>query len=162
MFNVKNLKIIFLALLLAGAMPVLCMADGTRVNLGAYTNFGSTSLNLVVMLANPSDSPINITEIKIYRPDGTLEASPNFVGGGLPGSSFTIGPFESKRFNFRASGIIPVTPPSPPVFQMHTIWESDGTNNGLKGYSVVATVNQFTGVVSKIAVEGFDIKKKKK
>ena len=29
---------------------------------------------------------------------------------------------------------------------------------GLKGNSVVVTVDQFTGVVSKIAVEGFDVK----
>jgi hypothetical protein len=83
MFNVKNLKRIFLALLLACAMPVLCMADGkkhhgTRVNVGAHANTGGGgALRLIVQLVNPSDSTITIKGIKFFRPDGT-EASPTF------------------------------------------------------------------------------------
>jgi hypothetical protein len=165
MFNVKNLKIIFLALLLAGAMPVLCMADGmkhhgTRVNTGAYSILnGDTFLNLTVFYINPSSSPITIKEIKIFRPDGT-KVPPNFLNTNFPPPPFVLGPYESKGFGLTGINNIQREnwPPMTGLFQIHADWESDRANNGLKGHSVVVTVAQFTGVVSKIAVEGFDVK----
>ncbi len=167
MFNVKNLKIIFLALLLAGAMPVLCMADGkksgTRVNTGAHAVFtNGATLRLVVQYQNPSTNPITINAIKIYRPDGT-EVSPNFPAALFPVPPFDLGPYEAKGFPLGVVGINPVDflPISTMgVFQVHTDWESKRPTNGLKSFSVVIT-NIPGGEVSKHAVEGFDIKVKK-
>ena len=171
MFNVKNMKIIFLALLLACVMPVLCMADGkghhhknhgTRVNAGAHIDFlNGGTLRLVVQYLNPSSNPVTIKEIRVYRPDGS-QASPNFAAAGFPVPPFDLGPFEARGFALIATGVQAVTPPPLGVFQVHADWESGRSTHGLKSVSVVVTANPASGVVSKIAVEGFDIKDKKK
>ncbi|MBC8554293.1 MAG: hypothetical protein H8D23_32185 [Candidatus Brocadiales bacterium] len=98
MLNVKNLKIIFLALLLTVAMPVLCMAGGkshnrvkhgTRVNGGAHADSpGGGALYLIVHYLNPSNNPITIKEIRVYEPNGT-QVSPNFSL-----DSFPVPPFD--------------------------------------------------------------------
>lgn len=147
-------------------MPVLCMADGkghhkkhgTRVNTGAhadFTNSGQT-LRLVVQYLNPSNNPITINAIKIYRPDGGTPLSPN-TNFPVP---FTLGPFQAKGFALGGVGINPVFWPPVGVFQVHTAWESERATNGLKSFSIVIT-NIPSGEVSKHAIEGFDIKNKK-
>ena len=170
MLNVKNLKIIFLALLLAVAMPVLCMAGGkghnrvkhgTRVNGGAHAvSPGGGALYLIVHYLNPSNSPITIKEIRVYKPDGTLE-SPNFGLDFFPTPPFDLGPFESKGFALLATGVDPVVFPPRGIFQVHADWESKKPTNGLKSTSIVVSVNPGVGVVGKIAIEGFDIKNNK-
>ena len=168
MFNVKNLKIIFLALLLAAAMPVLCIAGGkgdhkkygTRVNTGAHADLnGSAGLRLIVFYLNPSSNPITIKEIKVFRPDGTL-ASPNFSLDLFPTPPFNLEPFESKGFALIATGVQPVSFGPRGVFQVHTDWESENATVGLKGNSVVVGFNQ-SGSTGRMVVEGFDIKSKK-
>jgi len=162
MFNIKNLKIIFLALLLTGTMPFLCMADGkghqgkkhgTRVNVGIHANPGG-GLRLIVQYLNPSNNPITIREIKVFRPDGT-QVFPNFALDSFPTPPFDLGPFESKGFALIATGVQPVTFPPRGVFQVHTDWESERATVGLKGHSVEVGFN------SRLAIEGFDIKDKK-
>ena len=166
MFNVKNLKIFFLALLLVCAMPVLCMAQGkkhhgTRVNVGAHADTGGGALRLIVQLVNPSDSTITITDIKFFRPDGT-QVSPIFPPPpslSFPGSiPFDLGPHEARGVVLMAGGIDPVNFSLTPngVFQVHTEWESTRATSGLKSFSVVVTTNSF-GVVSKISGDGFDL-----
>jgi hypothetical protein len=170
MFIVQNLKHIFLAALLMVAVPTLCMADdkgharskqGTRVNAGAHANpIGGGSLRLIVHLINPSDSPITIKEIKVFDPDGT-QASPNFPAALFPVPPFDLGPYEAKGFSLEEAVIAPVNFPPLGVFQVHTTWEAEKPITGLKGYSVVVGVGPF-GVVSRIAVEGFDLPDGKK
>jgi hypothetical protein len=170
MLNVKNLKIIFLALLLTAAMPVLCMAGGkghrhvkhgTRVNGGAHADTpGGGALYLVVQYLNPSNNPITINQIRVYKPDGTL-ASPNFAADSFPVPPFDLGPFESKGFTLLATGVQPVAMVPRGVFQVHADWESKKPTNGLKSTSIVVSVNPGVGVVGKIAIEGFDIKNNK-
>lgn len=163
MLNVKNLKRIFLFLLIAVAMPVLCMADGkehhhkmhgTRVNAGPHAGDGGGALRLIVQYLNPSDNPITIKEIRVYRPDGT-QVFPNFSLDLFPTPPFDLGPFESKGFALIVTGVQPVFFPPKGVFQVHADWESKKVTNGLKSTSIV------TGSSGKIAIEGFDIKNKK-
>ena len=45
---------------------------------------------------------------------------------------------------------------------MHADWESKKPTNGLKSTSIVVSVNPGVGIVSKVAIPGFDIKNKKK
>jgi len=170
MLNVKNLKIIFLALLLAVAMPVLCMAggksnnhvkQGTRVNGGAHADSpGGGALYLIVHYLNPSNNPITIKEIRVYRPDGT-QVSPNFAADSFPTPPFDLGPFESKGFALLATGVQPVAFVPRGVFQVHADWKSEKPTNGLKSTSIVVSVNPGVGIVSKVAIKGFDIKSKK-
>ena len=170
MLNVKNLKIIFLALLLAAAMPVLCMAGGkgnhhikhgTRVNGGAHADYpGGGALYLVVQYLNPSNNPITIKEIRVYEPDGT-QVFPNFAADSFPVPPFDLGPLESKGFTLLATGVQPVAMVPRGVFQVHADWESKKPTNGLKSTSIVVTVNPGFGAVSKVAIPGFDINSKK-
>ncbi len=171
MLIVQKLKKIFLTALLIAAVPTLCMAEGparskhgTRVNAGAHANnIGGGSLRLIVQLVNPSNSTITINDIKIFRPNGT-QASPNFPAALFPVPPFDLGPYEAKGFPLGVVGIAPVDflPISTMgAFQVHTEWESTHKSTGLKSFSVVVTNTFGTGVVSKIAVEGFDIKVKK-
>ncbi len=170
MFNSKNLKIVFLAFLalfLAGAMPALPLADGkdhqmkygTRVNTGAHADIinNGVTLRLVVQYQNPSNKPITINEIKIYRPDGGTPLSPNNTNFPVP---FTLGPFQSKGFVLGGVGINPVSWPPVGVFQVHAKWESERATNGLKSFSIVIA-NTLGGEVSRHAIEGFDIRNKK-
>ena len=166
MFNIHNLKKIFLAALLIAAVPALCMADdkgharskhGTRVNAGAHIDFlNGGTLRLVVQYLNPSSDTVTIKEIRVYRPDGS-QTSPNFATAGFPVPPFDLGPFESRGFALIATGVQPVTPPPMGVFQVHADWESRRPTNGLKSVSVIVTANSGVGVVSKIAVEGFNL-----
>ena len=170
MLTAQNMKKIFLTVFITTIAYTLCITTvdarphvkhGTRVNIGAHANLGGSLLSLVVMLVNPSDSPITIKEIKIFNPDGDLQ-SPTFDDiNNLPEPPFTIDPFGSKGFTFAAANIARVNFPPPSVFQVHTTWEAEKPTTGLKGYSVVVTTTTGVGVVSKIAVEGFDIKDKK-
>ena len=170
MLNVKNLKIIFLALLLAAAMPVLCMAGGkghnrvkhgTRVNGGAHADApGGGALRMIVHYLNPSNNPITIKEIRVYRPDGT-QVSPNFATDSFPVPPFDLGPFQSKGFSLIATGVQPVFFSPRGIFQVHADWESKKPTNGLKSTSIVVTVNPGFGAVSKVAIPGFDINSKK-
>jgi hypothetical protein len=171
MINAKNLKTIFLALLLAAVMPVLCMASGkghnhvkhgTRVNVGAHADLGgNTHLRLIIYYINPSNNPITIKEIKIYKPDGTL-ASPNFALDSFPVPPFDLGPFESNGFALIATGVQPVSFQPRGVFQVHTDWESEGNTIGLKSHSViVGFTDNVSGSITRFAIEGYDIKNKK-
>ncbi len=167
MLTVQKMKKILFAVLFTTATTALCTTNvdahvkhGTRVNVGAHADLGGALLSLVVILVNPSDRPITIKEIKIFNPDGDLQ-SPTFSIDNLPLPPFTIEPFGSKGFNFAAANIGRVDFPPPSVFQVHTTWEAEKPTTGLKGYSVVVTTTTGVGVVSKIAVEGFDIKDKK-
>ena len=155
MFYAKNLKIIFLALLLAGAMPVLCMADGkshhgTRVNVGVYTD----TINLIIHYQNPSNDSVTIKEIKVFRPDGT-EVFPNFSAESFPVPPFDLEPFESKGFSLRGTGVQPVALVPWGTFQIHADWKAKRATSGLHSYSVVVSAS---GVSVK---EGFDIKGRK-
>ena len=169
MLNVQKLKKIFLAVLLIAAVPALCMADGkkhhgTRVNAGAHADTGGGGkLRLIVQLVNPSDSTITIKDIKFFRPDG-IQVFLNSPAPNFPVPPFDLGPHEARGVVLMAGGIDPVDFTLTPngVFQVHTEWESRHKATGLKSVSVVVTINPFGAVVSKIAVEGFDIKKKKK
>ncbi|MBT6564956.1 MAG: hypothetical protein HON76_20775 [Candidatus Scalindua sp.] len=166
MFNSKNLKIVFLALFLAGAMPVLSLADGkdrhmkygTRVNTGAHADIinNGVTLRLVVQYQNPSNKPITVNEIKIYSPDGGTPLSPN-TNFPVP---FTLGPLQSKGFVLGGVGINPVSWPPVGVFQVHAKWESEQATNGLKSFSVIIA-NTLGGESSRHSIEGFDIKNKK-
>ena len=169
MLTFRNMIKFFIVVCLIAVVPTLCMADGkkhhgTRANTGAYSILnGSTLLNLIVFYVNPSNSPITIKEIKIFRPDGT-KVTPDFSNANIPQPPFDLGPYESKGFALAEIDTTQIPretwPPITGLFQVHTDWESDRATNGLKGHSVVITV-QSSGVVSKIAVEGFDIKVKK-
>jgi hypothetical protein len=169
MLIVQKLKKIFLAVFITTVTTALCttyieagpnVKQGTRVNAGAHANLiGGGSLRLIVHLINPSDSPITIKEIKIFDPDGT-QASPNFPAALFPVPPFDLGPYETKGFSLEEAVIAPVNFPPPRVFQVHTTWEAEKPITGLKGYSVVVGVGPF-GVVSRIAVEGFDLPAKK-
>ena len=61
-----------------------------------------------------------------------------------------------------ATGVQPVTFVPRGVFQVHADWESKKPTNGLKSTSIVVSVNPGVGIVSKVAIPGFDIKNKKK
>ncbi len=162
MFTVQNLMKIFLAVLFATAASALCTTDveakkGTRVDVGAHINFTSgASLNMLVTYVNPSDRPITIKEIKIFRPDGILEVDPNFLAAGLTTPPFDLGPFESKGFLLSAVGINPVTFPPLGFFQVHTYWDSQQATAGLKSWSVI-TGNDGFGVLTRTSQEGFDL-----
>ena len=165
MFTVQNLMKIFLAVLFATAASVLCTTDveakkGTRVDVGAHINFGGPSLNMLVTYVNPSDRPITIKEIKIFRPDGTLVDSPglpNFPGANFPNPPFDLGPFESKGFLLDVVGIPPPTFSLPfGWFQVYTYWDSQQATAGLKSWSVI-TGNDGVGGLSRTSQEGFDL-----
>ncbi len=166
MFTVQNLMKVFLAVLFTTVASALYTTDvearykkGTRVDVGAHVTFLSgASLRMLVTYVNPSDSPITIKEIEIFRPDGTLETSPNFAGAGLPGPPFVLGPFESKGFLLEAVGIGPISIPPPPFgwFQVYTYWESEQATAGLKSWSVI-TGNNGLGGVSRTSQEGFNL-----
>ena len=56
MLTVNNMKKIFIVILIIAVTPTLCLAcgtrdHGTRVNIGAHTDFG---LGLIVMIMNPN------------------------------------------------------------------------------------------------------------
>ncbi len=164
MFTVQTLMKIFLAVLFATAALALCTTDveakkGTRVDVGAHINFTSgASLNMLVTYVNPSDRPITIKEIKIFRPDGILEVDPNFLAAGLTTPPFDLGPFESKGFLLEAVGIGPISIPPPPFgwFQVYTYWDSQQATAGLKSWSVI-TGNNGLGGVSRTSQEGFNL-----
>ncbi len=61
----------------------------------------------------------------------------------------------------KETGVEPVAFVRRGVFQVHADWESKKPTNGLKSSSIVVTINPGGGVVSKIAVEGFDLPAKK-
>ncbi len=175
MFNVQNMKKLFLALLLIATVPALCMADGkghhrmkhgTMVNVGAHADLpllGET-LRLVVQYVNPSNNPITIKEIKIFRPDGIEpDPAPDFAAAGLE-PPFELGPFQAKGFALSAVGIDPEEwSPMTGVFQVHTKWKSRRSTNGLKSFSIIITRSPYIGniVTGKHSIEGFDIKDKK-
>ncbi len=170
MVTIRNMKRIFIVVLLIAVVPGLCMAQGkkhhgTRVNTGAHSilGTGNSFINLLVFYVNPSSSPITIKEITIFRPDGTA-VSPDFSNASFPQPPFDLGPFESKGFGLTEINNIQQEnwPPITGLFQVHADWESDRATNGLKGHSVVITVSKYAGVVSKTAVEGFDIKDSRK
>ncbi len=169
MFTVQNLMKIFLAVLFAIAALALCTTDveasykkGTRVNVGAHVDFlNGASVRMLVMFANPSDSPITIQEIKIFRPNGDLVDSPglpNFAGANFPDPPFELGPFESKGFLLLAVGITPANMPPLPFgwFQVYTYWNSKQATAGLKSWSVI-TGNDGFGVLTRTSQEGFDL-----
>ncbi len=171
MYTVQNLMKIFLAVLFATAASALCTTDvaarqfkkGTRVDVGAHANFTSGSLRMSVNFVNPSDSPITIQEIKIFRPDGT-EDIPDFSGTDfavlqdIPVVPVVLGPFASKGFLL---GLVDIEPeeflPSVGWFQVHTYWKSQKLTAGLKSWSV--TIGNDSGglVVSRSSQEGFDL-----
>ncbi len=168
MFTVQNLMKIFLAVLFATAASALCTTDvaarqfkkGTRVDVGAHANFTSGSLRMSVNFVNPSDIPITIKEIKIFRPDGTLVDSPglpNFPGANFPNPPFDLGPFESKGFLLDLAGITPVSFGPLGWFQVHTYWNSQKPTAGLKSWSVMEGSQLGSGVVSRSSQEGFDL-----
>ncbi len=155
MLYAKNLKTIFLALLIAGAMPVLCMADGkkhhgTRVNVGLYTD----NIHLVTHYQNSSKDPITIKEIKVFMPDGT-EVFPTFSAESFPVPPFDLKPFESKGFSLRGTGVQPVALVPYGTFQIHADWEAKRATGGLHSYSKSVSA---VGITVK---EGFDIKGRK-
>ncbi len=172
MFTVQNLMKIFLAVLFATAASALCTTDvaarqfkeGTRVDVGAHADFTSGSLRMSVNFVNPSDSPITIQEIKIFRPDGT-EDIPVFSGTffadlqEIPVVPVVLGPFASKGFVLELVDIDPVDLISDPLgwFQVHTYWKSQRLTAGLKSWSV--TIGNDSGglVVSRSSQEGFDL-----
>ena len=164
LFTVQNLMKIFLAVLFATAALALCTTDveakkGTRVDVGAHANLpGGGTLSMLVTYVNPSDSPITIKEIKIFRPNGTLETSPNFAAAGLPAPPFELGPFESKGFLLDAVGIVRINIPPPPFgwFQVYTYWDSKQAAAGLKSWSVI-TGNDGFGGLTRTSQEGFDL-----
>lgn len=172
MFNIHNLKKIFLAVFLITAISPLCNAyakestlamSGTRVNVGPHADItGGDLLRMIVDFVNVSDTTITIKEIKIFRPDGTLE-SPNFLAAALPIPPFNLGPFESKGFGLLAAGILPVSP-FPPLgaFQVHTTWESKKPTTGLQSFSVIIRITPGTGAVGVHSLEGFDLPTKKR
>ena len=116
---------------------------------------------MLVTYVNPSDSPITIGKIKIFRPDGTLD-SPDFTGPGpfpiFPNPPFVLGPFESKGFLLDAVGIVRIDIPPPPFgwFQVYTYWKSERATAGLKSWSVI-TGNDGFGGLTRTSQEGFDL-----
>ena len=168
MFTVQNLKKILLAVLLTTAVSYLCTVDveggkrsshGTRVNVGGHSvGIGGGLIRMVVLYVNVSNEPININQINIYRPDGTLE-SPDFSSVNFPIPPFELGPFESKALPLFQLGLIPVITPGSNVFQVHTTWKSRKSHASLQSYSVILTLDQSDfRVLSKHTVEGFDLK----
>ncbi len=177
MFKVQNMKKLFLAVFLIAAVPALCMADGKRhhrmkhgtiVNVGAHAvllSFPFETIRLVVQYVNPSNNPITIREIKIFRPDGTLETSPDFFAADLE-PPFILGPFQAKSFALIEADIDPeefILPNMTGVFQVYTKWKSRRPTNGLKSFSVITTTSPLKGdgIESNYSIEGFDIKVKK-
>ncbi len=164
MLYTKNLRIIFLALFLAGAVPVLCIADGknhhgTRVNVGPHIDWLSgANLRMIVQYQNPSSNPITIKEIRVYKPNGE-QVFPEFAAAGFP-VPLDLGPFESRGFPLSTIGVHPVTPPPLGTFQVHADWESKRPSNGLKSFSIVVRSDFGSGVTSSFSVEGFDIKRR--
>ena len=151
MFTVQNLMKILLAVLLTTAVSYLCTVDveggkrsshGTRVNVGGHSvGIGGGLIRMVVLYVNVSNEPININQINIYGPDGTLR-SPDFSAIGFPTPPFELGPFESKSFALSRVGIIPVPTLVSINFQVHTILESQKSLASLKSYSVIRTLDQ--------------------
>jgi hypothetical protein len=168
MFNIHNLKQIFFAALLITAVPALCLADdkgharskhGTRVDVGAHADFlppSTASLRLVVVYLNNSSNPIEITEIKIFGPDGTL-LTPSFPAAGFPNPPFDLEPFESKGFPLIAAGISPASFPPLGWFQVQASWKSKQGTASLKSWSVIIGSNTGSGVVSRSTQEGSDL-----
>ena len=131
MFVFQNMRKIIIVVFLIAIVPTLSMADGkyrcrTRVNVGAYTD----NLSLIVHYINPSSVPITIKEIKVFRPDGT-EVFPNFSADSFPVPPFDLGPFESKGFALKATGVQPVALVPRGVFQVHAYWKTKRATSGL-------------------------------
>jgi hypothetical protein len=163
MFTVQNLMKIFLAVLFATAALALCTTDveaghkkGTRVDVGAHADLGGGGLSLLVMYVNPSNNPITIEEIKIFKPDGTLD-SPVFNPLLFPEPPFDLEPFESRGFLLGNNGINPVTFPPMGFFQVHTNWKSQQGTAGLKSWSVIIRSTQFGEEVGRTSQEGFNL-----
>ncbi len=169
MFIVQNLMKVFLAVLFITVASVLYTTDvearhfvkkGTRVDVGAHADFLSgASLRLVVVYLNPSSDPIEIKEIKIFGPDGTLQ-TPTFPAAGFPNPPFDLGPFESNGFLLSAAGISPVSFPPVGWFQVQASWKSKRGTASLKSWSVITGSNPFSGV-TRSTQEGFDLRDKK-
>lgn len=168
MFTMPNLKKVIVAVLFTIVISYLDTTDvdarpagGTRINVGFHADgVGDGFVRFVVHYVNVSDVPINIKQIKIYRPDGSLESleSSDYANADFPEPPFVLEPFGAVNLAIHRAGISPDTFPFGD-FQVRTNWDSQSASANLHSWSVMISRDTSDNrLVSKHTVEGFDIK----
>lgn len=168
MFTMPNLKKVIIAVLFTIVISYLDTTDvdarpagGTRINVGFHAvGLSDHSVRFVVHYVNVSDVPININQIKIYRPDGSLESleSSDYAAANFPEPPFVLGPFGAVILAIAKAGIPPDTSPFGD-FQVRVNWDSQSASAKLHSWSVMVSRDTSDNrLVSKHTVEGFDIK----